>query len=121
MLAKVWKKVLLAICIVACIYNVMSKLVNRHSLEENLESANDGVLVFDVFTDNEQPSTSEAIKDALNQMELTNQIVEDTVVEEGTIIEDSANSEVTNEGNNDETESSKSKKGFSFSDFTIKF
>ena len=116
MLAKVWKKVLLAICIVACIYNVMSKLVNRHSLEENLESANDGVLVFDVFTDNEQPSTSEAIKDALNQMELTNQIVEDTVVEEGTIIEDSANSEVTNE-----TESIKSKKGFSFSDFTIKF
>ena len=49
MLAKLWKKILLAICIIACIFNIMSKLVNRHSLKENLESANDGVTVFDIF------------------------------------------------------------------------
>jgi len=55
MLAKVWKKVLLAICIVACIYNVMSKIVNRHSLEENLKSANDGETVFD-FSKKEEVS-----------------------------------------------------------------
>lgn len=47
MLAKMWKKVLLAICIIACIYNLMSKLVNRHSLESNLQSANDGNTVLD--------------------------------------------------------------------------
>ena len=38
MLAKVWKKALLAVCIIACIYNVMSKLVNRTSLEVQLRS-----------------------------------------------------------------------------------
>ena len=49
MLAKMWKKVLLAVCIIACIYNVMSKLVNRHSLESNLKSANDGNTVIDAL------------------------------------------------------------------------
>lgn len=48
MLAKIWKKVLLAICVIACIYNVTAKIVNRHSLEENLKSANDGETVFDL-------------------------------------------------------------------------
>lgn len=47
MLAKMWKKVLLAICIIACIFNLMSKLVNRHSLETNLRSVNDGNTVID--------------------------------------------------------------------------
>lgn len=47
MLAKMWKKILLAICIIACIFNIMSKLVNRHSLESNLERANDGNTVLD--------------------------------------------------------------------------
>ncbi len=54
MLAKMWKKVLLAVCIIACIYNVMSKLVNRHSLESNLKSANDGNTVIDVLRQDEQ-------------------------------------------------------------------
>ena len=38
MLAKLWKKVLLAICVIACIYNVMNKLVSRTSLEVQLNS-----------------------------------------------------------------------------------
>ena len=38
MLAKIWKKLLLAICIIACIYNVMNKLVGRISLETQLKS-----------------------------------------------------------------------------------
>ena len=38
MLAKIWKKVLFAICIIACIYNVMNKLVSRTSLELQLKS-----------------------------------------------------------------------------------
>ena len=49
MLAKSWKKILLAVCIIACIFNLTSKLVNRHSLKENLQSANDGETVFDIF------------------------------------------------------------------------
>ena len=38
MLAKIWKKLLLAICIIACIYNVMNKLVGRTSLETQLKN-----------------------------------------------------------------------------------
>lgn len=38
MLAKIWKKVLFAICIIACIYNVMNKLVSRTSLEVQLNN-----------------------------------------------------------------------------------
>ena len=45
MLAKLWKKVLLAVCIIACLFNIVSKIVNRHSLEVNLESVNDGSVV----------------------------------------------------------------------------
>ena len=44
-----WKKVLLAVCIIACIFNLMSKLVNRRSLKENLDAANDGTTVFNIF------------------------------------------------------------------------
>ena len=51
MLAKMWKKVLLAVCIIACLFNIMSKLVNRHSLEANLNSANDGNTVLDAITE----------------------------------------------------------------------
>ena len=38
MLAKLWKKLLFAICIIACIYNVMNKLVSRTSLEVQLKN-----------------------------------------------------------------------------------
>lgn len=58
MLAKVWKKVLFAICIIACIYNVMSKIVNRHSLEENLKKANDGNVVFDLSSKEKNGNTT---------------------------------------------------------------
>jgi len=49
MLPRIWKKVLLAICIIACLFNIVSKLVNRSSLEENLKSVNDGNVIWDVF------------------------------------------------------------------------
>ena len=39
MLAKYWKKIGLLILIVACIFNVMSKFVNKLSLENELESS----------------------------------------------------------------------------------
>ena len=56
MLAKIWKKVLLAICIIACIYNIMSKLVNRTSLELNLKSVENGESILSVFKDAEKDS-----------------------------------------------------------------
>ncbi len=39
MVARLWKKVLLFILIVACLFNVVDKLVHKASLEEELESS----------------------------------------------------------------------------------
>ena len=39
MLAKYWKKIGLFILIVACIFNVMSKFVNKLSLNDELEAS----------------------------------------------------------------------------------
>ena len=39
MLAKIWKKVCLAILIIACLFNIVSKLVNRISLNKELVSS----------------------------------------------------------------------------------
>lgn len=43
MLAKIWKKLLLAICIIACLFNVTYKLVNRISLEKVISTQQEGV------------------------------------------------------------------------------
>ncbi len=69
MLAKIWKRVLLAICIVACIFNLMSKLVNRHSLKENLKNANDGSTVFDFFKSSDVKATqgTDILDDTMNE------------------------------------------------------
>lgn len=39
MIAKVWKKVLLFILIIACLFNIINKLVNKASLDRELESS----------------------------------------------------------------------------------
>ena len=39
MIAKIWKKVLFVILIVACLFNVVNKLVHKASLEQELESS----------------------------------------------------------------------------------
>lgn len=39
MVAKLWKKVLLVILLVACVYNVVNKLVHKQSLEEELNAS----------------------------------------------------------------------------------
>ena len=56
MLAKIWKKLLLAICIIACLFNVTSKLVNRTSLEVNLKKANDGTGILDILKEDDDKS-----------------------------------------------------------------
>lgn len=39
MLAKYWKKIGLFILIVACIFNIMNKLINKLSLKDELEAS----------------------------------------------------------------------------------
>ena len=126
-----WKKVLFAICIVACIFNIMSKLVNRHSLRENLESVNDGITVFDIFKKDEVKVSEseefidgviESIKQETNTTVTENKVVEGTVVENTTATENTTPAETTNKEDEVVTEEPKKEdKTFSFSDFTIIF
>ena len=44
MVAKIWKKVLFIIFLVACLFNVVNKLVHKASLEEELQSSAEYVL-----------------------------------------------------------------------------
>lgn len=39
MIAKIWKKLLLFILIIACLFNVVNKLVHKASLDKELESS----------------------------------------------------------------------------------
>ena len=39
MLAKIWKKICIAILIVACLFNIISKLVNRNSFNSEILSS----------------------------------------------------------------------------------
>lgn len=39
MIAKIWKKMLFAILIIACLFNVVNKLVHKASLQQELESS----------------------------------------------------------------------------------
>lgn len=58
MLAKIWKKLLLAICIIACIYNVMNKLVSRKSLETQLNSVIEQTGIPNLLNKEESSETS---------------------------------------------------------------
>ena len=143
MLAKMWKKVLLAICIIACIFNIMSKLVNRHSLKENLESANDGITVFSIFQSDEVVETEskpiidgvmnpepEEVEDEKNtsvistyQTDETVNNTENVVVEIEEVTENTAEQTEENTTTVETTteEENKENKPFKFSDFTILF
>ena len=145
MLAKIWKKALLAICIIACIFNIMSKLVNRHSLKENLESANDGETVFSIFQKDEvhetestpiidgvinpEPTQNEENKNETNTTVVitypNNETKQETVQEN---VQETTNAEeVVPENEISETEEvvekteEEEKRTFKFSDFTILF
>jgi len=39
MIAKVWKKLLLFILLIACLFNIVIKIVNKSSLNEELQSS----------------------------------------------------------------------------------
>lgn len=43
-MGKLWKKILFIILIVACLFNIINKLVKRNSLQEELQAT------FDYFT-----------------------------------------------------------------------
>lgn len=121
MLAKLWKKVLLAVCIVACIFNIMTKLVNRKSLEVNLKSANDGNTVFDLT----RKDSTGIIDNTVNDTQMQNQneqasMEENSNSQEEVINTESNNTEVEQDENveNNKTEN-KSSSGVKYKDITF--
>ena len=44
MLAKYWKRIGLIILVIACLFNIMIKLVNKTSLKEELETSGQYIL-----------------------------------------------------------------------------
>ena len=125
MLAKIWKKALLAVCIIACIFNIMSKLVNRHSLKENLESVNDGETIFSIFQKEEVVETeSEPIIEGVMTPETTENVTETasnttTVVEKTN--ENVEQETVKQEATEEDKQQDKKDEVFKFSDFQILF
>lgn len=83
MLAKVWKKVLLAICLIACIYNVMHKIVSRTSLEFQLESVKNQSSIIDMLDTNStnlKPPNSSIENKTSNTVKNENNSKSDAVV-----------------------------------------
>lgn len=74
MLAKVWKKFLLVICIIACLFNITYKIVNKTSLKIELQSIVGGESLSSIFNNKEEEEQSEYINGVQN---IENQ-VEDT-------------------------------------------
>ena len=74
MLAKVWKKFLLVICVIACLFNITYKIVNKTSLKIELQSIVGGESLSSIFNNKEEEEQSEYINGVQN---IENQ-VEDT-------------------------------------------
>lgn len=72
MLAKIWKKLLLAVCIIACLFNITSKIVNRTSLEANLKQANDGTGILDILKKDENVTSKSDIIDGVKETVVDN-------------------------------------------------
>ncbi len=132
MLAKSWKKILLAVCIIACIFNLTSKLVNRHSLKENLQSANDGETVFDIFkkhdikveetsADSNQSNTEENIKEINSDNQEKKSVETDDKESNDRVVDDKeSDDKMVNDEENIETDNTKDG-SFKFKDYTIIF
>ena len=79
MLAKVWKKFLLVICVIACRFNITYKIVNKTSLKIELQSIVGGESLSSIFNNKEEETQSEYI-DGVQNMENQVENTDSTVV-----------------------------------------
>ena len=124
MLAKVWKKVLLAICIIACIYNIMSKLVNRASLEANLQKANDGNTIFDFSSKDSKSNTSEIVDGVISRNVTIENTIENEISEDETTStsnENIQNEVIEEEAEDEEVQEETKSQGVKFTDLIFKW
>lgn len=82
MLAKIWKKLLLAICIIACLFNITYKLVNRISLEKVISTQQEGVNVRELLNITDTPKVvTDKVSTYINTVE-DNTVTDNAVVDE---------------------------------------
>ena len=116
MLAKTWKTILLAICIIAVLFNIISKIVRTPSFQKNLDKVIEENIVtvdssqFSNTIENAGQSlkdTASEITSALFNTTLKNTTIEETVEteEDNNYVEEEQTVEYTeepvNEGNSD--------------------
>ncbi len=65
MLAKIWKKLLLVICIIAILFNITYKFVARENLTDQMKSVLHGNVI--EFTTEENTTTDNTIKPVENK------------------------------------------------------
>lgn len=109
MLPKIWKKLLLAICIIACLFNITVKLVNRISLEKVIASQQEGVNVKELLNiTDEQPVVTKPVNSVTNYNVVeTAPVVEQTeeqVNVEENIEEENINNEEVSENTKEQEE-----------------
>ncbi|MBO5398005.1 MAG: hypothetical protein J6A36_03645 [Clostridia bacterium] len=109
MLPKIWKKLLLAICIIACLFNITVKLVNRISLEKVIASQQEGVNVKELLNiTDEQPVVTKPVNSVTNYNVVeTAPVVEQTeeqVNVEENIEEENINNEEVSENTEEQEE-----------------
>lgn len=74
MLAKIWKKLLLAVCIIAILFNITAKLVNRISLEKAISSAPEGVNMREILNITEEQRTTTTTKDSVSKYKTVEEV-----------------------------------------------
>ena len=116
MLAKVWKKLLLAICIIAVLFNITAKLVNRISLEKAIKSTPEGVDLKEVLNITDEQKTVEpekkssvseykTVEEARAEMQANQQETENIQVKEIEEVEQQEENSEAVENSEEETKS----------------
>ena len=114
MLPKIWKKFLLAVCIIAILFNITSKLVNRISLEKTISSAPEGIDVVELLNIVED----EKVVAPRNTVSTYNTVDENTVATETTTENEASNEESVPEEANTTEENSKDGGMFDITDIS---
>ena len=118
MLAKTWKTILLAICIIAVLFNIISKLVRTPSFQRNLDAViEENIISVDkTQISNSIENAGQAIKDTAEEFTdiIINGVNKDDVVTttNSDTVEDTNIEEYVEEPVEDETTNSKFKVSF---------
>lgn len=111
MLAKIWKKLLLAVCIIAILFNITAKLVNRISLEKAISSAPEGVNMREILNITEEQRTTTTTKDSVSKYKTVEEVEAERAAAEQEAAEQEAESAQVEETTVEETETNKSTGG----------